>query len=301
MNIGRIWRAFPWRTTLILTAALCLSALSTWAWFSWELPPLQRHYLRAYWDSSRTADDPQALTEVRWLDLTAPGRKDAWPLDADVADDPFDDSQVALSYQALAKGWTELRISAPDLVSSVELERFLRRSIYDGRDLRQLLMEPASYACFAVLLVLFAAWRMRDGIRTEWSDLRRVVRAPESVWESGWDITPYRQPIRARIRNRIAESLSTLNGKRKRFPVGGVTTHRLAPHSEVDSQPAPNLTRPSFGAEDPARLMVLSTSTSDHTAQTKTELSGHLVFPGSSPSYVASKDANAWHESEWIE
>jgi hypothetical protein len=301
MNIGRIWRAFPWRTTLILTAALCLSTLSIWAWFTWELPPLQRHYLGAYWHSSRTADDPQAVTEVRWLDLTAPGRKDAWPLDADVADDPFDDSQVALSYQALAKGWTEIRISAPDLVSSIKLERFLRRSIYDGRDLRQLLIEPASYACFAVLLVLFVAWRMRDGIRTEWSDLWRVVREPESVWESGWDIPPYKQPIRARIRNRIAGSLATLTSKRKRFPLEGLTTHRSARHSEVDSQPATNLTRPSFSAGDPTRLMMPSTSTSDPTAQTKTELIGHLVFPGSSPSYVASKDANAWHESEWIE
>jgi hypothetical protein len=286
---------------LILTAALCLSAFSRCAWFSWGLPPLQRYYLHAYWHSSWTADDPQGVTEVRWLDLTAPGRKDAWPLDADVANDPFDDSQVSLSYQALAKGWTELRISAPDLVSSVELERFLRRSIYAGRDLRQLLIEPASYACLAVLLVLFAAWRMRDGIRTEWRDLWRVVREPEPVWESGWDITPYRQPIRARIRNRIAESLATLNSKRKRFPLWGVTTHRSSPRSEVDSQPAPNLARPSSSPDDPARLMVPSTSTSDRTAQTKTELSGHLVFPGSSPSYVASKDANAWHESEWIE
>jgi hypothetical protein len=189
----------------------------------------------------------------------------------------------------------------PDLVSSVELERFLRRSIYDGRDLRQLLIEPASYACFAVLLVLFVAWRMRDGIRTEWSDLLRIVREPYSVWESGWDIPPYRQPIRARVRNRIAESLATLNSKRERVPLGGVTTHHSAPHSEVYSQPALNLTRPSSSADDPARLVVPSTSTSDPTAQTKTELSGHLVFPGSPPSYVASKDANAWHESEWIE
>ena len=182
---------------------------------AWELPPLQRYYLRAYWDSSRTADDPQAVTEVRWLDLTAAGHKDGWPLDADVDDDPFDDSEVVLSDQALAKGWTGIRVSPPDPVRSVELEALLRRGIYHGRDLRQLLIEPASYACCAVFLALFIAWRIRDGIATEWIDLWRAVWEPESVKESGWDIPPYRPPIRARIRYRIAESLATLNGRSK--------------------------------------------------------------------------------------
>ena len=181
MKIGRIAEAFPWRTGLILTAALCLSALASWAWFSWELPPLQRYYLRAYWDSSRTADDPQAVTEVRWLDLTAAGHKDGWPFDADVDDDPFDSSQVALSYQARSKGWTGIKVSPPNAERSVEVEDLLRRGIYHGRYLRQLLGEPASYACCAVFLALFVAWRIRDGIATEWSDLWRAVWEPESA------------------------------------------------------------------------------------------------------------------------
>ena len=297
MKIGRIAGAFPWRSVLILTAALCLSALSSWAWFIWEVPPLQRHYLRAYWHSSTTADDPQAVTEVRWLDLTAPGHKDGWPIDADVDDDSFDSSQVALSYQALAKGWTGIRISPPDSVRSVELEAFLRRGIYHGRDLRQLLIEPASYACCAVFLALFVAWRMRDGITTEWSDIWRFVWKQEPVWESRWNIPPYRQPLRTRIRFRISEALATLKIRRKRFLFARVAPHRSAPNSSVDSQSAPAHSQPSLSADDPVpRIPNLGSA-----VRTNTEPHVHFVFPGSSSSFASPKHADVWHESEWID
>jgi len=297
MKIGRIAGAFPWRTSLILTAALCLSAITPWVWFAEELPPLQRYYLRAYWDSSRTADDPQAVTEVQWIDLTAPSRKEGWPLDADVEADPFDDSEVGLSNQALAKGWTGIRISPPDPVRSVELEAFLRRGIYHGRDLRQLLIEPACYACCAVFLALFVAWRMRDGIGTEWSDLSRAISEPESVGESGGNIPLYRQTIRVRIRNRIAESLATLNGRRKWLLFVRLAPDRSEPNSLVDSQSAPAHSRPSLSANDPVPRI----SNPGASVQTNSEPNVHLVFPGSSPSYVPSKDTDAWHESEWID
>ncbi len=297
MKMGRIAEALPWRTGLILTAALCLSALASWAWFSWELPPLQRYYLRAYWDSSRTADDPQAVIEVRWLDLTAAGHKDGWPLDADVDDDPFDSSQVALSYQARSKGWTGIKVSPPNAERSVEVEDLLRRGIYHGRYLRQLLGEPASYACCAVFLALFVAWRIRDGIATEWSDLWRAVWEPESAMESGWDIPPYRPPVRSRIRNRIAGSLATLNGRRKWLLFVLLAPDRSVPDSLVDSQSAPAHSRPSLSANDPVPRI----SNPGASVQTNSEPNVHLVFPGSSPSYVPSKDTDAWHESEWIE
>ncbi len=301
MKIWRIAEAFPWRTAFILTSALCLSALASWAWFSWELTPLQRYYLAAYWDSSWTAATPETVTEVRWLDLTAPGHKDGWPLDTDVDDDPFASSQVALSYQARSKGWTEIRISRPDPVKSVELAAFLRMGIYHGRNLRQLLIEPTSYACCAAFLVLFAAWRMRDGIATEWSDLWRVVWGKESVWESRWDVPPYTQPISTRIRNGIAESLATLNCKRKRFSFARVTTHRSAPHSAVDSHPALDHNRPSLRADDLEHSIVPLISNTGTVVQTNTEHNVHLVFPGSSSSYVPPKDVDVWHESDWIE
>jgi hypothetical protein len=297
MKIGRVAEAFPWRTGLILIAALCLSALASWVWFSWELPPLQRYYLRAYWDSSRTADDPQAVTEVRWLDLTAPGHKDGWPLDADVDDDPFDSSQVALSYQARSKGWIGIKISPPNAERSVEVEDLLRRGIYHGRYLRQLLGEPASYACCAVFLALFIAWRIRDGIATEWSDLWRAVWEPESVKESGWDITPYRPAIRARIRNRIAGSLATPNGIRKSLLFARLAPRPSVPDSSVDPESGPAHSSPSLSANDPVPRI----SNPGASVQTNPDRNVHLVFPGSSPSNVPSKDTDAWHESEWIE
>ena len=134
MKLRRIARAFPWRSALILALPLCFAALSSWAWFTWELPPLQRYYLRAYWDSSETANNPGAEVEVRWLELTAPGRKSEWPLNSDVTDDPFGYSVAILSYKARSQGWTGIEESPPYLVSSSELKQILQTSFYN-RDL----------------------------------------------------------------------------------------------------------------------------------------------------------------------
>src|SRR5271154_1377955 len=101
MRLTRLRQAFPWRTTLILALALCFPTLTSCAWFNWELPPLQRYYLRAYWESSERASEPGAVVQVRMLELTAPGRKSEWPIDSDVTDDPFGDSPAVLSFRAL--------------------------------------------------------------------------------------------------------------------------------------------------------------------------------------------------------
>jgi hypothetical protein len=54
MKVSRIWRAFPWRLAGILALIPGLSLLAFWAWYTWQLPPLQRYYLVAYWDSTVT-------------------------------------------------------------------------------------------------------------------------------------------------------------------------------------------------------------------------------------------------------
>jgi hypothetical protein len=92
-----------------------------------------------------------------------------------------------------------------------------------------------------------------------------------------------------------------LNSKRKRFSFAGVMTHRSAWHSEIDSQPAHDDTQPSLSADDPEHLMVPRIPNPGASVQTDTEPKVHLVFPGSSFSYVPPKDADFWNESEWIE
>lgn len=42
MKLSRVRDAFPWRVAVILALVLCLPLLAFWAWFRWELPPLQR-------------------------------------------------------------------------------------------------------------------------------------------------------------------------------------------------------------------------------------------------------------------
>ena len=59
MKLSRIRFAFPWRIALMLGLLPCLPLLGFWAWFQWEVPPLQRYYLAAYWHSSETANQSQ--------------------------------------------------------------------------------------------------------------------------------------------------------------------------------------------------------------------------------------------------
>jgi len=300
MNLRRIGRVFPWRTALIVALALGLSAFSSWAWFTWELPPLQRYYLRAYWESSTDDNNPEEIIKVQWLELTAPGRKSRYCLNSDV-DDPFSGSGVALSGDALVQGWTGIEESAPDPVRSRELEEFLRTVFFHGRSFREVVTEPVLYVCLSVLLALFLGWAMRDGIGSEWRDVWKAIWEPKSAWDSNWDLPSYKPSILARIRKRIAPGLAALNSTRERLRLLVVKRHGSASHSRVDSPAASDKTRATLSADDSKRSMVSSTSNPGSLPQANTESNGHRVFPGSSPSYVPSKDADAWHESEWID
>ena len=55
MKLLRIRALFPWRIAAIVALVACLPLLTSWAWINRELPPLQRYYLAAYWDSSKGA------------------------------------------------------------------------------------------------------------------------------------------------------------------------------------------------------------------------------------------------------
>ena len=91
MKLSRIRFAFPRRIALILTLLPCLPLLGFWAWLWWEVPPLQRYYLIAYWHSSEHANQPDAKTQIRWLMETAPGRKRQWLFSPDVTEEGLND------------------------------------------------------------------------------------------------------------------------------------------------------------------------------------------------------------------
>jgi hypothetical protein len=301
MRLARSRQAFPWRITLVLAVALCLPALTSWAWFNWELPPLQRYYLRAYWDSSETATEPGGVVEVQMLEMTAHGRKSEWPINSDVTDDPFGNSPAVLSFQALSQGWTGLEQSPPYAVGSTVLEGVLRRDFYEGQSLRQVVREPALYGCLAVLLTMLLAWRMRDDIGSEWRDVWRVVWEPESEWDSGWNLPSNEGTFLTRIRIRVAQALGGLNPAYDWFLSLMVRRHVSALPRPADSLTSRCADSSSLREGYPESSTAPNVSEPASISQLDAGPSQHLVFPGSSLSYVPSKDADVWHESEWIE
>jgi hypothetical protein len=84
MQLSRFRALFPWRIALLLGLLPAIPLLIVGAWFRWELRPLERYYLRVYWDSSEGAKQPGNATEIQWLFKAAPGRKSQPVVDVDV-------------------------------------------------------------------------------------------------------------------------------------------------------------------------------------------------------------------------
>jgi hypothetical protein len=80
MKLSCIRGAFPWRIAGILALVLCLPLLTFSTWFAWELQPLQRYYLKTYWDSAKDAEQPGSQTQIQWIYETAPEPGTSWPL-----------------------------------------------------------------------------------------------------------------------------------------------------------------------------------------------------------------------------
>ena len=100
MKLLRIRGTFPWPIVGVLALVLCL-LLSFWAWFRWELQPLQRRYLIDYWVSSEGPKHPGSQTQIQWLVAFASGRKSQIVLEVDVTTKggsglPFQPSPYAL-------------------------------------------------------------------------------------------------------------------------------------------------------------------------------------------------------------
>ena len=204
MKLSRIRFAFPWRIALILALLPCLPLLGFWAWLRWEVPPLQRYYLVAYWHSSEHANQPDSKTQIRWLMETAPGRKRQWLFAPDVTEGSQSDLPLELSSFAVEQGWTGIERTAVESMDSTELEKLLREDFYDGESFRRLVNEPLLYGVAAWLIVAYLGFVMRGDIGYEWRQLRRAVTEPQWSSNYGGDWPENRDGIVARIRLRIA-------------------------------------------------------------------------------------------------
>jgi hypothetical protein len=204
MKLSRIRFAFPWRIAVILTLVPCLPILAFWAWFRWEVPPLQRYYFTAYWDSSEGAKQLGTQTQIQWLMATAPGRKRRWCIGSDVTDGSQNGLSLQLSPAAFEQGWVGIEKSSVESMGSAELEGILQQYFYDGESFRQLVNEPLLDGVATWVIVAYLAFMMREDIAEEWRQLRRAVEEPN--WSSiyGGDWSENREGIVARIRSRIA-------------------------------------------------------------------------------------------------
>ena len=301
MKLSRIRFAFPWRIALLLALLTCLPLLGFWAWFEWEVPPLQRYYLAAYWHSSETANQPNALTQIRWLMETAPGRKRHWLFAFDVTEGSQNDLPLALSSAAAEQGWTGIERTPAESMDSTELEKLLREDFYDGKTFRQLMNEPLVYGVATSVVVAYLAFMMRDDIGEEWRQLRREVSEPKWSSEYGDDWPDNRDGIGARIQSRFAQWIDERKIQliwanfsaaisRRSIPIKSSNPESLLGSSrsvskEVQDQ-VPTARQPATPlASNPAKPL----------SQRRT------IFPGLSASDAAKLPSEPWDESKWIE
>jgi len=301
MKLSRIRFAFPWRIALILALFPCLPLFGFWAWLHWEVSPLQRYYLVAYWHSSETANQPDAQTQIRWLMEMAPGRKRQWLFAPDVTEGSQSDLPLELSYFAVEKGWTGIERTSVESMDSTELEKLLREDFYDRVSFRRLVNEPLLYGVAAWLIVAYLGFVMRGDIGYEWRQLRRAVS--EQQWSSnyGRDWPDNRDGIVARIRLRIAHWISEQKTELEWPSFGPAISRRFG----LKKSPIPETLR---GSDRPASTQVrgevstareLATPPLSHSPKPPSQRP--TIFPGSSLSDATHSKSKPWDESEWID
>jgi hypothetical protein len=301
MKLSRIRFAFPWRIALILALLPCLPLLGFWAWFQWELPPLQRYYLAAYWHSSETANQPDALTQIQWLMETAPGRKRHWLFAFDVTEGSQNDLPLALSSAAAEQGWTGIERTPAESMDSTELEKLLREDFYDGKTFRQLMNEPLVYGVATWVVVAYLAFMMRDDIGEEWRQLRREVSEPKWSSEYGDDWPDNRDGIGARIQSRFAHWIDERKIQLIWANFSAAISRRSSPIKSSNSEILRGSSRPVLEeiqdevstARQPATP--LASNSAKPLSQRRT------IFPGLSASDAAQLPSEPWDESKWIE
>jgi hypothetical protein len=301
MKLSRIRSAFPWRIAVILALVPCLPILAFWAWFRWEVPPLQRYYFTAYWDSSEGAKQPGTQTQIQWLMATAPGRKRRWCIGSDVTDGSQNGLSLQLSPAAFEQGWVGIEKSSVESMGSAELEGILQQYFYDGESFRQLINEPLLDGVATWVIVAYLAFMLREDIGDEWRHLRRAVEEPKWSSNYGWDWPENREGIVARIRSRIVHLNSVKNVQLQWAKFRAAISRR----SSFKKLPIPESLH---GSNRPASTEVqgevptapqLANPLPSHSPEPPTHRG--TIFPGSSPSDAGHSQPKPWDESKWID
>jgi hypothetical protein len=278
MQWGGVPRVFPLRTVLLLCSVPLMAFAIFAAWFRWQLPPLKGFYLMAYWESSRTADNPDNTTQFQWLNKTAPGRKSLPVIPHDVDSNGSGFLPIELSPAAHEQGWVHLERTPVETVGSVQLEAFLQANLYDNLRFSQVLAVPLSYLCVIPFIVLYIVIWMRQGLVAEWRRLYEELHYDEFALDS----RDFRNRFWSRIGPWIDHQIVGATSRLLRFK----STSNLEPHRVVSE----DAIRTEIGDMKPH----LSTPPLARSQ-------GHSIFPGASAVSSGNLQPKPWDVSQWID
>jgi len=179
-----------WLLWLILLFLLgpFLVVLPASLWLGWTMNPVQTFYLGTYAACSASSNYPGAVTTVRYVEKTAPGRKPETLLAEDAVKGPDPKQPLGLNPKALAEGWRGVTITPPQKVRAKELRKYLAATIYDGDSVWLIFLRPVLYLA-ALVLSLYLLWllfghklrasrkqQQRHGRRTKGPELIAALR-----------------------------------------------------------------------------------------------------------------------------
>jgi hypothetical protein len=248
-----------------------------------------------------TANQPHALTQIRWLMETAPGRKRHWLFAFDVTEGSQNDLPLALSFAAAEQGWTGIERTPAESMDSTELEKLLREDFYDGKTFRQLMNEPLVYGVVAWVVIAYLAFMMRHDIGEEWRQLRREVSEPKWSSDYGDDWHDNRDGISARIRSRFTRWIDERKIQLIWANFSAAISRRSSLYKSSNPESLRGSSRPVLkevqdGVSTERRLATpLASNYAKPLSQRRT------IFPGLSASDAAQSPSEPWDESKWIE
>jgi hypothetical protein len=278
----RFRAVFPGRIALLLALLPTIPLLIFGAWLRWELQPLERYYLPAYWESSEGAKQPGSTTQIEWLFKAAPGRKSEPVIDVDVTSEGPWSLSLELSSSAYERGWIRLDKSRPEAVDSDELEVFLREDFYGHRSFRQVLAAPLLYACSAPFLVLYVALMMKRELGIEWNRLREEVSESELTLNLAETWNQFANRIRSWIGRRIRIEKARLQR--------GYSAIKTVPNAPVIP-----------GTVQQAEASPLMGEKQHLSGSLKETPQRRFIFPGTASVHDAKEQSKPWDESQWID
>jgi hypothetical protein len=152
-------RRFPWLIVFLIAVGPVLFSVPLTIWYSFTMPPLERYYYDAYFNSTALKNSPSATTDVQWIFKTAPGRTEELAGPADIVSGSSADQErlavpMKLSSAARDAGWKSLEQGSKERVNAAELQRYLQASFYDGEGFWRLLLQPVLWGVALILALL---------------------------------------------------------------------------------------------------------------------------------------------------